>query len=127
MHSPVSGIIAERKTLVSVSGTVNVPFHWASHRCHPDEVRCRPLMFGGHHIGLSALSQFGLSVGSSDWVLGKWRSWPPEPHFTPHFSAIVMEGTVSGQLRVVKLWSGVRKGMLPVKYFHSNRSSFCVS
>ena len=27
----------------------------------------------------------------------------------------------------LKLWMWVNKGMLPVKYNHSNKSSFCVS
>ena len=31
----------------------------------------------------------------------------------------------SGPSHVLKLWLGVRKGMLPVKYIRSNKFSFC--
>ena len=32
-----------------------------------------------------------------------------------------------GLPHVLKLWLGVSNGMLPVKYFNSNKASFCIS
>ena len=47
--------------------------------------------------------------------------------YTPHFLVIVMEVKASGPPYVLELWSVVSKGVLPVKYFSSNRNPFCVS
>ena len=44
--------------------------------------------------------------------------------FLSHFMKLVVEVKASGPLHVIKLWSGVSKGMLPVKYFFSNKTSF---
>ena len=44
--------------------------------------------------------------------------------FPPYFIKIVDELKVLGQPHILKLWLGVSKGMLPVKYFRSNISSF---
>ena len=47
--------------------------------------------------------------------------------FLDHISkANLLELTASGSPHVFELWLGVCKGMLPVKYFYSNKSSFCV-
>ena len=53
--------------------------------------------------------------------LSSWASFPP------HFLRIVVEVKASGPPHVLTLWLGVRKGMLLVAYFHSNKASFCVS
>ena len=37
------------------------------------------------------------------------------------------EVKASGPSHVLELWMGVIKGMLPVEYIRSNKSSFCVS
>ena len=47
--------------------------------------------------------------------------------FTPHFLTIVVEVKVSGQAHVLILWLGVSNGILPVKYFCSNKAAFCVN
>ena len=52
---------------------------------------------------------------------------PPELVFPPHFLEIVVGEKASGPPHVLKLWLGVGKGMLPVKYFHCNKACFCVS
>ena len=47
--------------------------------------------------------------------------------FPPPFLKIVVEVKASGPRHVIQLWLGVSKDMLPVRYFRSNNSSFCVS
>ena len=42
-----------------------------------------------------------------------------------HFK-IVVDEKASGSPHVMKLWMGVRKGMLPVKYVRLIKASFCV-
>ena len=44
--------------------------------------------------------------------------------FPPLFLIIVVDVEALGPPQVIKLWLGVRKGMLPVKYFRSNKASF---
>ena len=44
--------------------------------------------------------------------------------FPLHFLDIVVLVTASGPPHVLRLWLGVGKGMLPVKYFCSNKASF---
>ena len=54
--------------------------------------------------------------------------FPPSPaSLPPHFSKIAVEVKASVPAHALRLWLGVSKGRLPVKYFHSNKSSFCVS
>ena len=50
--------------------------------------------------------------------LPSWASFPP------HFLKMEVEVKASGQPYVIKLWLGVSKGMLSVKYFCSNTASF---
>ena len=45
--------------------------------------------------------------------------------FTTHFLQIVVEVKASGPPHILKLWLEVKKGMLPVKYFCSNKASLC--
>ena len=52
---------------------------------------------------------------------------PSQASFSTTFLKIVVEVKASGPPIVLKLWLGVGKGMLPVKYFRSNKASFCVS
>ena len=52
---------------------------------------------------------------------------PPRASFPPHFLTIVVEVKTSGPPHVLILWLGVSKGMLPVKYVPSNKTSFCVT
>ena len=47
--------------------------------------------------------------------------------FPPHFLTIEVVVNASGQPNVLKMWLGLIKGMLPVKYLHSSKASFCVS
>ena len=47
---------------------------------------------------------------------------PPELVFPQHFLKIVVEVNASGQSHVLKLWLGVSKGMLLVKYFSSTKA-----
>ena len=49
---------------------------------------------------------------------------PPELLLTPHLLKIVVEVKASGSPHVLRLWLTVSKGMLPVKYFCSNKASF---
>ena len=49
---------------------------------------------------------------------------PSRANFSPHFLKIVVEVKASGPPHVLALWLGVSKGMLPVRYFRSNKSSF---
>ena len=49
---------------------------------------------------------------------------PPRASFPPHFLNIVVEVKASGPPHVLKLWLGVSKGMLPVKYVRYNKTSF---
>ena len=51
----------------------------------------------------------------------------PSLFFAPHFLTIVVEVKDLGPPLVLELWFEVSKGMLPVKYFCSNKASFCVS
>ena len=44
--------------------------------------------------------------------------------FPPHFLRIVVEMRSSGPPHILWLWLGVGKGMLPVRCFCSNKSSF---
>ena len=44
-----------------------------------------------------------------------------------HFLRNVVEVKASRPPHVFKPWLVVGKGMLPVKYFRSNKSSFCVN
>ena len=46
--------------------------------------------------------------------------------FTTHFINIVVEAKDSGSSHDLKLWLEGSKGMFPVKYFYSNKSSLCV-
>ena len=46
---------------------------------------------------------------------------------TPHSLKIVADMKPSGPAHVLRVWLGVSKGMLPVKYLHSNKNTFCVS
>ena len=55
------------------------------------------------------------------------RSCLPELVFTPRFFSIVVEVKTSGPPHVLTQSLEVSKGMLPVKCFRSNKSSFCVS
>ena len=48
----------------------------------------------------------------------------PRASFPPHFLKIVVEVKVSGSPHGLKLLLGVSKGMLPVRYFCSNKASF---
>ena len=50
----------------------------------------------------------------------------PELVLTPHFLNIVVEVKSTEQPHVLKLWLGLNKDMIPVKYFYSNKSCFCV-
>ena len=47
---------------------------------------------------------------------------PSELGLTPHFLNNVVDVKTSGLRHVLKLWIEVSKGMLPVKYFCSNKS-----
>ena len=49
---------------------------------------------------------------------------PPDLVFPPHFKKIVVEVKVSGPSHVLELCLGLSKGMLPLRYFHSNKASF---
>ena len=44
--------------------------------------------------------------------------------FTPHFINIVVREMASGPSHDFKMWFGIGNGMLPVRYFCSNRSNF---
>ena len=55
------------------------------------------------------------------------HSCPLELVFPPHILEIVVEVKASEPPHVLELCLGVGKGMLPVKYFRSNKASFCVS
>ena len=50
---------------------------------------------------------------------------PSGASFPPHILKIVAKGKVSGTPHVLKLWLGVSKGMLPVKYICPNKSDLC--
>ena len=52
-----------------------------------------------------------------------WRSCHPELIFPPHVLKIVVVVKASGPPHVLKLWLGVSKGILPVRYVHSNEAS----
>ena len=52
---------------------------------------------------------------------------PSQASFPPHFLRTVVEVKASRQPHVLKSWLGVSKGVLRVKYFCSNKASFCVS
>ena len=47
--------------------------------------------------------------------------------FPPHFLDIVVEVKASGPPLALRQSLGVSNGMLPVRYFCSNKESFCVS
>ena len=49
---------------------------------------------------------------------------PSRASFSPHFLEIKVKLKASGPSHVLELWLGVSKGMLPVKYFRSNKASF---
>ena len=83
-------------------------------------------------IGLEATN--GLSGYKTFWVGGYKKvdrisfSCPPQLIFTPHFFKRVVSVRVWGLSHDFELFLGsVREGMLPVKYFHSNNSTLCVS
>ena len=45
--------------------------------------------------------------------------------FAAHFLELMVGVVTFGTPHVLKLWLGVGKVMLPVKYFHSSQSSLC--
>ena len=45
----------------------------------------------------------------------------------PHLLIFVVKANASGLPHVLKLWLGVSDVLLPVKYFCSNKTSFCVN
>ena len=47
--------------------------------------------------------------------------------FSITFLKIVVEVKAPGPPHILQLWLGVSKGMLPVKYFRSNKTSFYAS
>ena len=49
---------------------------------------------------------------------------PPELVFMPHFLHVVVEVEALGPPHVLILWLGVRKGMVPVKYFSPAKPLF---
>ena len=51
---------------------------------------------------------------------------PSRDCFPPYLRKIVIEVEASGLPHVFKMWLCVGKGMLLVKYFCSNKASFCV-
>ena len=53
--------------------------------------------------------------------------WPSQPDSTPYIIKIVVEVKALRPSHVLKLCLGVRKCMLPVKYFGTNKSTLCVS
>ena len=68
-----------------------------------------------------------LGMGALHWFSGCSVS-APEQVIPPHFLRIAFELKASGPPHVLKLWLGVSKDMLPVKYFSSNKvPSLCQS
>ena len=51
----------------------------------------------------------------------------PSHFFPPHFLKIVVDVKVSSPQHVLKLWLGVGKGALPVRYFAPTKPLSCVS
>ena len=49
---------------------------------------------------------------------------PSRASFPPHFLKIVVEVKASGTSQVIKVLSGVSKGMLPAEYICPNKDSF---
>ena len=91
-----------------------------------------PVFIGDMHYGKCSI------VIVVNWVYKLWISellmrfqdvafLPTEIVFTSHFLNVEVVAKTSGPPHVLGLWLGVSKGMLPVKYFYSNRASFCVS
>ena len=52
--------------------------------------------------------------------------FPPELAYLTHFLQIMLEVIALGPSHVLKLLFWVDKGVIPVKYFHSNSVSFSI-
>ena len=49
---------------------------------------------------------------------------PSQASFPPHFLKTVVDVKASGQPHIIKLWLGISKVILPVKYFCSTKPLF---
>ena len=49
---------------------------------------------------------------------------PSRASFRQHFLEVMVKVMISGLTHALKMWLGVGKGMLPVKYFCSSRLLF---